>query len=102
MTMTEPYRVEGNKLPPGLHLGCLFTVEAQCGEPDCESWRTIGIDCSITDEDGEEVEVLYAVCMNHVGEFFQERFFQGGGWVDPGPDCGNPDCPVHGDGGDDG
>lgn len=99
--MGEPFRVEGNKMPPNIHLGCMFSVEAECGHPDCESWRTVGIECTLTLPDGESFEVRYPVCLNHLGDFVKDRFFTDGGIVDPGPDCDDPDCPVHGNKGDD-
>ncbi len=68
--------------------------EHPCSKAGCESWKTVGIEVDIFDEDGDDV-LVYSVCLSHLAEFVEDMFLNSYGFIDAGPDCGNPDCPVH-------
>lgn len=93
--MGEIRRVKGNQIPHGTHIGVLVAAEAQCGKEGCDSWKTVGVDIDVVNTHGEAT-VRYIICLKHLGEFVEDMILSGGGIIEAGEDCGDPDCPVHG------
>jgi len=87
-------RIKGNQIPEGVALGTLVGSESPCSKFGCDSWKTIGVEVDIIDEDGNDI-VVYSVCMKHLPEFVEDMFLNAYGFIDPGEDCGNPDCQIH-------
>lgn len=92
-------RIKGNQIPDGVAIATIVGSEHPCSKAGCDSWKTIGIEVDIFDEEGDDV-LVYSVCLTHLAEFVQDMFLDSYGFVQAGPPCDDPDCPIHGDHGD--
>lgn len=95
----EAKRMKGSQVPHGVQLAALVATEARCGYAGCESWKTVGFDVDLI-EDGEYSVIRYVICTKHLPEFIEAVFLEADGILGP-DDCGDPDCPIHGEDYDD-
>ena len=96
----EERRIKGTQIPDGMMIATITGSEHQCSKLGCDSWKTIGVEVESIDYEGFESVLRYSVCLGHLGVFIDEIFFQAEGLLVPTEDCGDPDCPIHGDEGD--
>jgi hypothetical protein len=88
-----------SQLPDGVAIATLVSINSQCGIEDCDSWKTIGIEMLASTTEGQDALLRIPLCMKHLGEFIDENILKAPGSVldaEDLPDCGDPDCPVHG------